>query len=96
MTDTDTMKVFLVIANAINVVYNVPQMVQTYKTGSAGDINEWFIGLRIVGNSIWAVYGAFIGSTLLLTNSCVTIIASFFLAYYKVRERTKTTEKAQT
>ena len=89
------MDVFLAIANVLNVVYNVPQVVQTYKTKSAGDINEWFIGLRIVGNSIWAAYAAYIGSLLLLTNSCVTISASVFIAYYKVRERTQRKQPEQ-
>ena len=77
----------LIVANVLNVVYNMPQVVQTYKTGTAGDINEWFLALRIVCSTIWVVYGMYIGSMLLMLNNCVTISASVFISYYKIRER---------
>jgi len=80
------MDALLVIANVLNVVYNMPQVVQTYKTRSAGDINKWFLALRIVCSAIWVLYGLFIGSALLMLNNCVTISASVFISYYKVRE----------
>jgi MtN3 and saliva related transmembrane protein len=81
-----TMNGFLVIANIINLVYNLPQIYKTYKTKSTGDFSEWFLFLRIVGNVIWIPYAIEIESTLMLINTLVTVASSIFIGYYKVRE----------
>ena len=86
-----TMNVFLVIANVLNLVYNLPQMLQTYRTKSTDDINHWFILLRIVGNSIWMVYGLRINSFLMLLNNAITVTASLFIGYYKFIAKPPTT-----
>lgn len=81
-----TMNGFLILANIINIVYNIPQMIQTYKTKSTKDFNIWFIVLRIIGNSIWMVYSIEINSLAMLINTSVTVFASLFLGYYKLRD----------
>lgn len=81
-----TMNGFLILANIINIVYNIPQMFQTYKTKSTKDFNVWFIVLRIIGNFIWMVYAIEVSSLLMLINNSVTVIASVFIGYYKWRE----------
>ncbi len=81
-----TMNVFLVIANIINIVYNLPQVIKTYKTKSTGDFSEWFLFLRIVGNIIWIGYSIEIDSLLMLINNLVTVLASLFIGYYKAKE----------
>jgi MtN3 and saliva related transmembrane protein len=85
-----TMNGFLILANIINIVYNIPQMVQTYKTKSTKDFNIWFIVLRIIGNTIWMVYSIEVNSLLMLINNSVTVIASLFIGYYKWREYLET------
>ena len=75
---------FLIIANLINIIYNVPQMVKTYKTKSTRDFSAWFIGLRIFGNIIWIEYAIEVDSLLMLINNIVTVVASIFIGYYKV------------
>ncbi len=80
-----TMNGFLILANIINLLYNIPQMIQTYKTKSTKDFNIWFIVLRIIGNSIWMVYSIEINSLAMLINNSVTVFASLFLGYYKLR-----------
>ena len=85
-----TMNGFLILANIINIVYNIPQMVQTYKTKSTKDFNIWFIVLRIIGNFIWMVYAIEVSSLLMLINNSVTVIASVFIGYYKWREYIET------
>jgi MtN3 and saliva related transmembrane protein len=91
MTLTDenvspTMNIFLILANIINIIYNVPQVIKTYKTKSTKDFSEWFIFMRIVGNTIWVVYSCEIQNIQLLINTTITVLASFFIAYYKCRE----------
>ena len=81
-----TMNVFLIIANIINLVYNIPQVVKTFKSKSTKDFSGWFLFLRVVGNVIWIGYSIEIGSFLMLTNNIVTVVSSMFLGYYKVIE----------
>ena len=81
-----TMNVFLVIANVINVLYNIPQMVKTYKIKSTSDISEWFLLLRFLGNIIWIAYAIEINSLLFLINNTITVLSSAFIGYYKVLE----------
>jgi MtN3 and saliva related transmembrane protein len=81
-----TMNVFIIIANIINLVYNLPQIYKTYKTKSTKDFSEWFLLLRVVGNVIWIPYSIEINSMLLLINTLVTVLASIFIGYYKVKE----------
>ena len=78
--------VFLVIANIINFIYNVPQVVKTYKTRSTQDFSATFLFLRVVGNLIWVAYSFEVESLMLLLNNGVTVLASVFIAYYKIIE----------
>jgi MtN3 and saliva related transmembrane protein len=81
-----TMNILLIIANVINVVYNIPQIIHTYRTKSTKDFNTWFIVLRIVGNAIWVVYAVDINSTLMIINNVITVASSVFIAYYKFND----------
>jgi len=81
-----TMNVFIIIANIINIIYNVPQMIKTYKTKSTKDFSETFLIMRIVGNSIWLGYSVEVDSFPMLFSNLVTIIATVFIGYYKVLE----------
>jgi len=81
-----TMNVFLIIANVINLIYNIPQMVKTYNTKSTGDFSGWFLSLRVIGNVIWIAYAIEVDSMLMLINNIVTVLSSIFIGYYKVKE----------
>ena len=81
-----TMNIFLIIGNVINVIYNIPQVVKTYRTKSTVDFSEWFLFLRIFGNIIWVAYAIEVESILMLINNTVTVLSSIFIGYYKVIE----------
>lgn len=83
--DTST-NVLIIIANIINICYNIPQMVKTYKIRSTGDISGWFLILRIIGNSIWIEYAIEINSMLMLINTLITVLSSLFIGYFKFLE----------
>jgi len=87
-----TMNVFLIIANVINLFYNIPQMILTYKRKSTKDISASFLILRIIGNSIWIAYAIEVNSFLMLINNCITVFSSFFIGYFKVLEISNETE----
>ena len=75
--------VLLIVANVINVVYNIPQLVRTYKTKSANDFDTWFIVLRILYNVLWVMYGIDDKNMLIVLNSVVTIFTTGIIGYYK-------------
>ena len=81
-----TMNVFLSIANIINLIYNIPHMIKTYKTKSTKDFSSWFIFLRIFGNIIWIFYAIDIDSIQMLVNTTVTVTSSIFIGYYQCNE----------
>jgi len=81
-----TMNVFLVIANIINFVYNIPQCVKTYKTKSTKDFSSTFLFLRAIGTVIWLAYSIEIKAFLFIVANIVSLISSIFISYYKVRE----------
>ena len=81
-----SMNIFLIIANIINLIYNIPQIIKTYNTKSTGDFSEWFLFLRIFGNIIWIAYAIEVDSLLMLINNIVTVLSSIFIGYYKVIE----------
>ena len=84
-----TMNIFLILGNVICIGYNIPQMIQTYKTRSTGDINEWFIILRILGNSPFVVYSIYIGEVNLFISYVFTVISSLFIGYFKYKDMRK-------
>jgi uncharacterized protein with PQ loop repeat len=47
-----TTNIFVIIANIINLIYNVPQMYKTWKTRSTKDFSASFLIMRIAGNVI--------------------------------------------
>ena len=81
-----TTNIFLIIANIINLFYNIPQMYKTYKRKSTKDLSAWFLLLRIIGNSIWIEYAIEVNSLLMLINNIVTVLSSMFVGYYKLIE----------
>ena len=81
-----SMNVFLIIANIINIIYNIPQVIKTYKTKSTKDFSGWFIFMRIFGNTIWFVYSVEINNIQMIINNIITVLSSLFLGYYKCLE----------
>ena len=81
-----TMNVFLVIGNIINLVYNIPQMVKTYKSKSTKDFSSTFLFMRVVGNSIWLAYSIELNTFLFILSNIVSVVASIFISYYKIME----------
>lgn len=81
-----TTNIFVIVANIINLIYNIPQMYKTWKTKSTKDFSTYFLVLRIAGNVIWVAYAIEISSFLMLLNNCVTVLASTFIFYFKAQE----------
>ena len=80
------MNVFLVIGNIINLVYNIPQIVKTYKTKSTKDFSPTFLFMRVIGNCIWLAYSIELQEFLFMVSNVVSVFSSIFISYYKVLE----------
>lgn len=83
---SNTMNVFLVIGNIINLIYNIPQNIKTYKTKSTKDFSSTFLFMRVLNNSIWLAYSIELNTFLFLLSNIVSLFSSIFICYYKVIE----------
>ena len=68
-------------------------MIQTYRTRSTGDINEWFIAFRIIGNSPFVVYSIYVGEVNLFISYTFAVVASLFIGYFKYMDMKKCRNK---
>ena len=80
------MNVFLVIGNINNFLYNIPQIVKTYKTKSTKDFSASFLFMRVFGNCIWVAYSIELRAFLFIMSNIVSLASSIFISYYKVIE----------
>jgi len=78
--------VFVIFANILNLIYNVPQMITTYQRKTTSDISGWFLSIRLLASVIWIFYAAYIINSHLIIANVITIIATLFIGYYKVYE----------
>jgi uncharacterized protein with PQ loop repeat len=83
------MNIFLVIANIINLIYNIPQIVKTCKSKSTKDFSGWFLSLRVLGNLIWVAYAIEVDSLLMLINNIVTVVASAIIGSFMLNDMYK-------
>lgn len=79
----------VIIANILNLVYNIPQMWKTYKLKTTRDISGWFLILRTITSILWILYSFYISNFQYLFASLITIIATLFVGYYKILEKNK-------
>lgn len=80
------MNVFLVIGNINNLIYNIPQIIKTYKTKSTNDFSASFLFMRVFGNFIWVAYSIELGAFLFILSNIISLASSIFISYYKVIE----------
>ena len=79
-----TMNVFLVIGNINNLIYNIPQIIKTYKSKSTKDFSTSFLCMRVFGNFIWLAYSIELRAFLFIISNIVSLFSSMFVCYYKI------------
>lgn len=62
----------------------VPQAVQTWRTRSARDVNLGLLVMLVVGNALWFLYGALLGSWGLVAANLVTVPLCCVILWVKV------------
>jgi uncharacterized protein with PQ loop repeat len=75
-----------IVGNVGNLVYNIPQIILTFRRKSTKDISSTYLSLRFAIALLWLVYGLDpIDIWWIILNS-VTMLSTAFVGYYKVRE----------
>jgi MtN3 and saliva related transmembrane protein len=87
--DVNHLDILALIANILNLVYNVPQMYKTYKRKTTKDISPWFLLLRIISSIIWVYYFSYLKDIQLIFANSVPLVASCFVGYYKITDMYK-------
>ena len=80
------MNIFLVIGNIINLIQNLPQVIKTYQVKSTKDFSSIFLLMRVSACLIWGAYSIEIESLMMLINNLITLSATGFISYYKIKE----------
>lgn len=81
-----TMNIFLVIGNINNLIYNIPQIIKTYKIKSTKDFSTSFLCMRVFGNIIWLAYSIELRAFLFIISNIISLLSSIFVCYYKLLE----------
>jgi uncharacterized protein with PQ loop repeat len=81
-----TMNIFLVIGNINNLIYNIPQIIKTYKIKSTKDFSTSFLCMRVFGNFIWLSYSIELRAFLFIISNIISLFSSIFVCYYKLKE----------
>jgi len=78
--------IVVIIANVINLIYNIPQMYKTYKRKTTKDISGLFLLFRAIASIIWTYYSFYINDIQYIIANIVTLVATLFIGYYKIRD----------
>jgi len=77
--------VFSVLATVLNIMFNVPQLIRTYKTKNVVALSKKTIVLRILCSSCWAVYSALLQEWLFFSTCILNILSEIFLLVAKIK-----------
>ena len=84
MTEVAT-TVFAVCGTVTNVLFNVPQLVRTYKTKNVVALSKKTIVLRIVCSACWACYSALKHEWLFFATCVINVFSEVLLFVAKIR-----------
>lgn len=75
-----------IIGNFINIVYNVPQIIRTFRCKSTRDISGTFLLLRFIASLVWLAYGLNPVDIYFIVLNGVTAISTLLISYFKIKE----------
>ena len=77
-------KIYIWIANIIGLIYNIPQMIHTYKTKKVNDISSISLTLRLISSVMWCCYCLYFQLYEIGLSWFITLISSIMISYYKL------------
>jgi len=74
------------VAGALTTIAFVPQVLQTWRTGSARDFSLPMLLLFTVGIALWLAYGVLLQQVPIILPNVVTLVLSAYMLGVKLRE----------
>lgn len=71
-----------IIANVINIIYNIPMVYTPFKNRSVTNISLTFMLLRLLGIVLWLVYSFLLFDIWYIVLICVSFISSIILLIF--------------
>lgn len=78
-----------IVITVIGVVYNVPFTWRVWRTGSAKDIDPWFLLLRIVNSILTIAYGGVLRDPYIITTNAIPLLSSIIVLLIRTNGGTK-------
>ncbi len=74
---------FVWTANTIGLIYNIPQIIHTYKRKKADDISSSFLVLRFITSIMWTFYCIYFQMWDVGVSWLISLITTLLIMYYK-------------
>jgi len=74
---------FVWTANSIGLIYNIPQIIHTYKRKKADDISSSFLILRFISSIMWTFYCIYFQMWDVGVSWTISLISTLLIMYYK-------------
>ena len=84
------------VAGSLTTLAFVPQVVQTWRTRSAGDLSWGMLLIFMTGVGFWLAYGFALASWPIIVCNSLTLALNLFIAAVKLRQRLPTPQEAGT
>lgn len=62
----------------------VPQVIKTWKTGSANDLSLGMFSMLFLGTICWLIYGFLIGDLPIIVANSIVVFLSSIILYFKL------------
>lgn len=76
-------RIYIWIANIIGLIYNIPQIIHTYKTKKVNDISTLSLILRLLSSFMWCYDCLYFQLYEIGLSWFITLISSILISYYK-------------
>lgn len=82
MSTNDTLGL---IAGALTSISFLPQVIKTWRSGSARDLSLSMFGIFSLGVTLWLIYGLKVNSIPIIAANALTLALCLVILYFKVK-----------
>lgn len=82
MSTNDTLGL---IAGALTSISFLPQVIKTWRSGSARDLSLSMFGIFSLGVTLWLIYGVKVNSIPIIAANALTLALCLVILYFKVK-----------
>jgi len=74
-----------IIAGFLTTVSFLPQVIKTWKAGTAKDLSLHMFLMFVTGVALWLAYGLFLGNMVIIFFNAITFLLAGSILYFKLR-----------